>query len=286
MSLWDRRSEKKAHKMEETIAERRTEIEQKRTGQPAQSSKEEEARAIEEARNSVSEFTSWRTTLKKSMPQILIGIVLAYVEYRLIGTIFTLGSLVIYIPIMFFYSKSLREARGKYLLAAGWDEKSGKYTMVRYLIPDELWDLITFKYPPLAAVILFNRVDTYVAEQVKTLPGTNIVYWVKLAWEHLNSLEFLRSRGIIPKLSEFALNSQLALDEKEWTEKLIGLRTGKEMAIKEVEGINSASHESLEELKERLRKSEEKIDKLVRDNKDLLFRRDEDEMIQEGEDNE
>ena len=67
------------------------------------------------AKQRIRNFTSWKATARQSLPQIVLGLLLIYVEYRIIGLVFTLGSIAVYVPIILFYSKSLRERRGKYL---------------------------------------------------------------------------------------------------------------------------------------------------------------------------
>ncbi len=263
MSLRERRREKEARKMDEKIVKKKAEIENNRTGQPAQSSKDEETR------DNVRDFTSWRTTLKKSIPQIFLGLVLAYVEYRLIGPIFTVGSLAIYIPIVFFYSKSLREARGKYLLLI--DKESGQVKILRYLVPEELWDLISFDHPLVPGMVEFNGRETFIATKVWTLPGSDIIYRVKLAWLHFNQLEYARNSGVLEKAIAFATNLALENTEVERTKELLSVMEGKRQAKEQFTMIDRANHEDPSVLRERVRQSEDKISRLVKANEDLLF---------------
>ena len=57
--------------------------------------------AEDQARSRISNYTSTRTILKKSVPMIILGLVLAAVEYMLIGAIYTIVSLLIYMPVDF-----------------------------------------------------------------------------------------------------------------------------------------------------------------------------------------
>ena len=58
--------------------------------------------AEDQAMRSISNYTSTRAILKKSVPMIMLGLVLAAVEYMLIGAIYTIVSLLIYIPVLLY----------------------------------------------------------------------------------------------------------------------------------------------------------------------------------------
>ena len=101
--------------------------------------------AEDQARKSIADYTSTRSILRKSLPMILLGLVLAGVEYIIIGAIYTIVSLLIYMPMLYFYTKSVRPVRGKYL---GEVSHSGGHMKInRYLVPDELFELIDFGKP-------------------------------------------------------------------------------------------------------------------------------------------
>ena len=125
--FWQKRREKKFAK-----AELRNRQESRRIFEKAKIL----AGKDEEARKRVLAYSSWRASARKALPQIATGMVLAYVEYNLIGLPYTLGSMAVYIPLMYFYTKSVRQHRGRYLLEISIHKGSTEIT--RYVIPDEL----------------------------------------------------------------------------------------------------------------------------------------------------
>ena len=86
--IFDRWREKRNQKIEEKLEDQRKQAE-------------------EQARSSVENYTSRRAILRKSLPMIFLGGVLAAVELLIIGALYTLVSLLIYMPLLYFYTKSM-----------------------------------------------------------------------------------------------------------------------------------------------------------------------------------
>ena len=136
--------------------------------------------AEDQARKSIADYTSTRSIIRKSLPMILLGLVLAGVEYIIIGAIYTIVSLLIYMPMLYFYTKSVRPVRGKYL---GEVSHSGGHMKInRYLVPDELFELIDFGKPIAPATIEINGHDGYLATKVKKLESRRLGPIVFLDW--------------------------------------------------------------------------------------------------------
>ena len=94
--FWERRREKAFEKSQKTTEERREEL--KKAFQTK--SGENISRLLR--------FVSFRSLLKAMLPQLIIGGILAYVEYDLVGPIYTSVSILVYVPMIYLYSKTLR----------------------------------------------------------------------------------------------------------------------------------------------------------------------------------
>ena len=221
------------------------------------------------AKQRVRNFASWKATARKSLPQIVLGLLLIFVEYRLIGLIFTAGSIAVYVPIILFYSRSLRERRGRYLLEIS--VNSGATEITRYIIPDELWDLIEFDHALVPGMIRFNGRETFLAVQTWALEGTNLIYKVKLAWLHFNQLEYARNRKVLEKAVMFATQLSMENAELEKLKEFLAVVEGKRQKKEHLDLIEKAYRESPSDLKKRIEDIENKIGILVKSNEELLF---------------
>ena len=258
--FWQKRKEKKFAKTEALIRQ-----ESKRTFEKAKAM----ASSDEDARKRVLAYSSWRASVRKALPQIATGMVLAYVEYNLIGLPYTLGSMAVYIPLMYFYTKSVRQHRGRYLLEISIHRGSTEIT--RYVIPDELWDLIEFDHPLVPGMIRFNGRDTFLAVRTWKIEGTNLIYKVKLAWLHFNQLEYARDREVLEKALAFATNLSLQNAELDKMKNFQSILEGKRQKKEELDLIDRSYRDNPLLLKKRVEELEEKIDDMVRRNDDLLF---------------
>ena len=259
MTWIEKRREKKFEKMEKKRDQITQEIIPQAKTNPSDS----------EAKQRVKNFASWKATARQSLPQIVLGLLLIYVEYRIIGLVFTLGSIAVYVPIILFYSKSLRERRGKYLLEISID--SGATEITRYIIPDELWDLIEFDHALVPGMIRFNGRETFLATKTWSLEGTNIIYKVKLAWLHFNQLEYARNRKVLEKAVMFATQLSMENAELEKLKEFLSVVEGKRQTKERLDLIDKAYRENPSDLKKRIEELENKIGILVKSNEELLF---------------
>ena len=264
--FWQRRRERRFARSEGRIRE-----DSKRTFERAKAL----AGADEEARNRILAYSSWRATVRKALPQIIAGGALAYVEYSLIGLPYTAGSVAAYVPLMYLYTKSVRQHRGRYLLEVSVHKRATVIT--RYVIPDELWDLIEFDHPLVPGMIRFNGRDTFVAVRTWKIEGTNLIYRVKLAWLHFNQLEYARNREILEKALSFATNLSLENAELDKMKEFQSVLEGKRQKREQLDLIDRAYRENPLLLKKRIEDLEARIDNMVRENESLLFGPDGDE---------
>ena len=224
--------------------------------------------AEDQARKSIADYTSTRSIIRKSLPMILLGLVLAGVEYIIIGAIYTIVSLLIYMPMLYFYTKSVRPVRGKYL---GEVSHSGGHMKInRYLVPDELFELIDFGKPIAPATIEINGHEGYLATKVKKLENGTI-YAADLAWIHFNLLKFATEAEVLEKAVEFATNLELENAELDKLKTFESVLEGKRQKKEQLELIDKAYRENPMELKRRIEEQQRRIDMLVKQNESLLY---------------
>ena len=263
MGFWERRREKKFIKSEHEIRER------------GKKALEEAKQGSDEARRKVLAYASWKAIVRKSIPQIFLGLILAYVEYLIIGLEYTLGSVVVLMPIIYLYTKSLRSVNGVYLLEVS--TGTGSTQIWRYLIPTELWALIEFKHPLVPGMVKMNGHDVYLATKVWMIEGTNLIYRVRLSWFHFNQLEYARNRDVLEKAIEFATNLAMENSELEKLRHMEAVLEGKRQKKEELDLIDSAYRENPFLLKKRIEDVEQKIDRMVTQNVSLLHGNEEEE---------
>jgi tetratricopeptide (TPR) repeat protein len=247
--IFDRWREKRNQKIEEKLEDQRKQAE-------------------DQARSSVASYTSRRAILRKSLPMIFLGAVLAAVELLIIGALYTLVSLLIYMPLLYFYTKSVRPVRGKYL---GEVSHSGGHMKInRYLVPDELFELIDFGKPIAPATIEINGHEGYLATKVKKLDNGTI-YAADLAWIHFNLLKFATEAEVLEKAVEFATNLELENAELDKLKTFESVLEGKRQKKEQLDLIDKAYRENPMELHRRIEEQQRRIDMLVRQNESLLY---------------
>jgi hypothetical protein len=274
MSFWSDRKNRKNAKLAQDIREERQEIKQKI---------DEDATI----KKTIQNFGSFRNLIRKSLPQIIMGLVVVFLEYITIGFAYTIVSLVVLMPITYFYTKSLRPKRGKYLLEVNVgnpeDKSPGATEITRYLIPIEIWDLIKWEAPLVPGSIRMNGEEVFLATKTWKIEGTNLIYKVKLAWFHFNQLEYARNKRILERAIAFATQLSLENAELEKLKEFLSVVEGKRQTRERLELIDKAYRENPSELKNEIRIAQEKIDQLTRSNKDLLYGPDEKKEESESE---
>ncbi|MGP6220971.1 hypothetical protein [Caldiplasma sukawensis] len=216
----------------------------------------------------VQQYVSIRQIIRKSFPLILVSIVLAFLEYDLIGCLYTFISLVIYLPVLYFYTKSVRPVRGKFVMEI--KHESGSLNIIRYLIPDELFELIDFDHTLVPGLIRFNGHETYLATKVWKFDN-GVIYRIKLAWLHFNQLEYARNSDVLDKAILFATNLAVENSELEKLKEFESILEGKRQKKEQIELIDKSYRENPELLKKRIEDIEKRINLLVTANEDLLY---------------
>ena len=87
--FWERRREKSFEKSQTSSEERREEL--------------RKAFATKSGENisRLMKFVSFKSLLKSMLPQLIIGAILGFVEYDLVGPIYTLVSVLVYVPMIY-----------------------------------------------------------------------------------------------------------------------------------------------------------------------------------------
>ena len=262
MSFWSDRKNKKNAKLAQDIREERQEI-QRQVNEDAI------------VKRNIQNFGSFRNLISKSFPQIIMGLVVIFLEYITIGFAYTIVSLAVLMPITYFYTKSLVPKRGKYLLevTVGDPETNspGATEITRYLIPLEIWDMIKWEAPLVPGSIRMNGEEVFLAVRTWKIEGTNLIYKVKLAWLHFNQLEYARNKSILERAVAFATQLSLENAELEKLKEFLAVVEGKRQKKEHLDLIEKAYRESPSDLQKRIVELENKIGILVKSNEELLF---------------
>ena len=262
MSFWSDRKNKKNAKLAQDIREERQEI-QRQVNEDAI------------VKRNIQNFGSFRNLIRKSFPQIIMGLVVIFLEYITIGFAYTIVSLAVLMPITYFYTKSLVPKRGKYLLevTVGDPETNspGATEITRYLVPLEIWDMIKWEAPLVPGSIRMNGEEVFLAVRTWKIEGTNLIYKVKLAWLHFNQLEYARNKRILERAVAFATQLSLENAELEKLKEFLAVVEGKRQTKERLDLIDKAYRQSPNELKREIQEVQARIDELVNSNKDLLM---------------
>lgn len=267
MSFWSDRKNRKNAKLAQEISEERQEI---------RNQINEDAKVKQNIQN----FGSFRNLIRKSFPQIIMGLVVIFLEYITIGLAYTIVSLIVLMPVTYFYTKSLVPKRGKYLLevTVGDPETNsppGATEITRYLIPLEIWDMIKWEAPLVPGSIRMNGEEVFLAVRTWKIEGTNLIYKVKLAWLHFNQLEYARNKSILERAVAFATQLSLENAELQKLKEFLAVVEGKRQTRERLELIDKAYRKSPDELKNEILTVQNRIDELTRSNRDLLYGKDE-----------
>lgn len=266
MSFWSDRKNLKNAKLAQEISEERQEI---------RNQINEDAKVKQNIQN----FGSFRNLIRKSLPQIIMGLVVIFLEYITIGLAYTIVSLIVLMPVTYFYTKSLVPKRGKYLLevTVGDPETNspGATEITRYLIPLEIWDMIKWEAPLVPGSIRMNGEEVFLAVRTWKIEGTNLIYKVKLAWLHFNQLEYARNKSILERAVAFATQLSLENAELQKLKEFLAVVEGKRQTRERLELIDKAYRKSPDELKNEILTVQNRIDELTRSNRDLLYGKDE-----------
>lgn len=189
-------------------------------------------------------FTSKRSLIKSMIPQILLGIFLAYIEFRIIGMLYTVVSLGVFIPGITMYSRSLRTRSGTFLMVPEDDAMDWE----RIFVSEEIWSLVKKKTGLTLEQGKINGRITYWCTEVKFLPGTNIPYYVEIAWAHFNRAKYMMFSSIIDDLTDMLKETLLEVAKLKKTGKVEAIIEGTRQTREMIDAIEMAFRSDVHEI--------------------------------------
>ena len=230
--------------------------------------KAELRKAMDENGNieALKKFTSKTSLFISLLPQLILGGILSYIEYRIVGTIFTIGSLVIFIPALTMYSRSLRTRSGTFLMVPTDDAMDWE----RIFVSEEIWGLVKKKTGLTLEQGKINGRLTYWCTEVKFLDGTNIPYFVDIAWAHYNRAKYLMFSSIIDDLTDMLKETLLEVAKLKKTGKVEAIAEGTRQTKEMIDAIETAFRSDVHEIVRKQEIDEEQAEILEKRVNELL----------------
>ena len=243
--FWERRREKAFEKSQKTVEERREELRkafQTKSGENI---------------SRLMKFVSFRSLLKAMLPQLIIGGILAYVEYDLVGPIYTMISILVYVPMIYLYSKTLRTRNGVFIMVPTSDFMDWE----RLFISDEIWSLVEKKTGLTLESGRINGRITYWCVEVKYLEGSSIPWFVDIAWAHYNRAKYAMFQSVLDDLTTMLKDALLEVAKLKQTGDVKSITEGTRQSRELIEAITSAHRDSIMSVlrKERLTEQENEV---------------------------
>jgi hypothetical protein len=243
--FWERRREKSFEKSQTSSEERREEL--------------RKAFATKSGENisRLRQFVSFRSLLKTMLPQLIVGVILGYVEYDLVGFLYTLISLLVYIPMIYFYSRTLRTRNGVFIMVPtsdflAWD---------RLFISDEIWSLVEKITGLTLESGSINGRITYWCVDIDYLEGSNIPWRVEIAWAHYNRAKYAMFVSVLDDLTRMLKDSLLELAKLKQMGKVETIVEATRQNDETIDAITSAHKDSIMAIlrKQKLREEEAEV---------------------------
>ena len=243
--FWERRREKAFEKSHQSEEQRREEIRkafQTKSGENI---------------SRLTRFVSFRSLIKAMLPQLIIGGILAYVEYDLVGPIYTMVSIIVYLPMIYFYSKTLRTRNGVFIMVPTSDFMDWE----RLFISDEIWSLVEKKTGLTLESGRINGRITYWCVEVKYLEGSSIPWFVDIAWAHYNRAKYAMFQSVLDDLTTMLKDALLEVAKLKQTGDVKSITEGTRQSRELIEAITSAHRDSIMSVlrKERLTEEENRV---------------------------
>ena len=243
--FWERRREKAFEKSQKTTEERREELKkafQTKSGENI---------------SRLMKFVSFRSLIKAMLPQLIIGGILAYVEYDLVGPIYTMVSILVYVPMIYLYYKTLRTRNGVFIMVPTSDFMDWE----RLFISDEIWSLVEKKTGLTLESGRINGRITYWCVEVRYLEGSNIPWYVDIAWAHYNRAKYAMFQSVLDDLTTMLKDALLEVAKLKQTGDVKSITEGTRQSRELIEAITSAHRDSIMSVlrKERLTEEENRV---------------------------
>ena len=252
--FWERRREKAFETSQKTVEERRDELRkafQTKSGENI---------------SRLMKFVSFRSLLKAMLPQLIIGGILAYVEYDLVGPIYTMISILVYVPMIYLYSKTLRTRNGVFIMVPTSDFMDWE----RLFISDEIWSLVEKKTGLTLESGRINGRITYWCVEVKYLEGSSIPWFVDIAWAHYNRAKYAMFQSVLDDLTTMLKDALLEVAKLKQTGDVKSITEGTRQSRELIEAITSAHRDSIMSVLRKERLTEEENEVYEREVEELL----------------
>lgn len=214
----------------------------------------------------LSRFVSFRSLARTMIPQLIIGGILAYIEYILVGPIYTIISIAVYIPMIYLYSRTLRTRDGVFLMVPtsdflDWD---------RLFVSEDIWSLVEKKAGLTLESGRINGRITYWCIAVKYLDGSSIPYWVDIAWAHYNRAKYAMFESVLDDLTEMLKDTLLEVAKLRKMGRVESITEGTRQTAENIDAITSAYRDKLFNVIQKQKISEEEANTYEKEVADLL----------------
>lgn len=207
------------------------------------------SQAVKDAISSASEtsiaglrrFLSLTSLVRSVSPQIALGVIILLVEYRLIGAPFTVGSVVVYLPVMYLYSRSLRTRHGVFLMVPS----SNFMDWERMFVSDEIWSLVRKDSGLTLESGKINGRITYWCTEVKYLEGTSVPYYAQIAWAHYNRSKYAMFASVLDDLTTMLKDTLLEVAKLKVTRGVDSISEGTRQTGEYIHAISSAYRDNI-----------------------------------------
>lgn len=189
-------------------------------------------------------FTSSRSLIKSILPQLILGSLIAYVEYRLVGPIYTIISLVVLFPLLYGYSLSLRTRNGSFIMYPSDDAMDWE----KLFVSEQIWALVNKKTGLTLEEGRINGRITYWCTDVKFLPGTQIPFYVEIAWAHYNRAKYMMFASIIDDLTQLLKETLLEVAKLKKTSQVQAISEATRQTEEMVKSIEMAFRKDVHEI--------------------------------------
>lgn len=212
-------------------------------------------------KNALKKASETSTIIKKMVPQIILGIIIVFIEYELVGIEITLATIFPFMALVYVYTKSVRIKDAVLVLETNRKKDSSKLSLYLYSIPRPLWRKITkngiFNY-----LMSINGYDVIVADEVCFIENSMIPYKIRLAWPHLSQLDYIQGKDVLAKATELLQNHII---KEGYLERLIGPMTdlkAKKWIKKQMDLTESAHRDPEIKANENINNVFDELDKL------------------------
>ena len=251
---WERRRERSFEKSHETSEQRREELK-----------KAFESKSGENI-SRLTKFVSFRSLMKAMLPQLIVGLILAYMEFDLVGPIYTLVSILVYVPMIYLYSKTLRTRTGVFIMVPTSDFMDWE----RLFISDEIWSLVEKATGLTLESGRINGRITYWCIGIDYLEGSSIPWRVEIAWAHYNRAKYAMFQSVLDDLTRMLKDTLLEVAKLRQMGKVETIVEATRQNEETIDAITSAHKDSIMAVVRKQNLRQEEADAYEKEIQELL----------------